>query len=236
MTEYKEKKTITENNLSGATTAGTGVVSAAPAIATASGTTTAIPAPGIVPDIPDEEDEKKRKKRLILIIVCIVAASLITFLLHELGVFKFPWDKEHVPIVAGDIFPGDGGADGGHLPNMTPEEIKAQMQKVADASYFSFKINARPEFKNGSAAGTLGIENPNNNIYPMVVQIFLDDTEELIYDSGGILPDHHIASAKLSKKLKAGTYKATAYMNAYDPDTKKWLGKQAAALEITVKN
>jgi hypothetical protein len=182
------------------------------------------------------EDEKKRRKRLILIIALVVAAALVTLLLHELGVFKFPWDKDPAPIVAGDLFPGEGGADGGHLPNMTPEEILAQMQKVADASYFSFKINARPEFENGRAAGTLGIENPNNNVYPMVVQIFLDSTNELIYDSGGILPDHHIATAKLNKVLKAGAYKATAYMNAYDPDSKEWLGKQAAALEIVVKN
>jgi hypothetical protein len=176
----------------------------------------------------------KLKKRLTVIIALMLAAAVLTFLLHGLGAFKFPWENASA-IVAGDIFPGKGDAEDGHLPNMTPEEIRAQMQKEADASYFSFKINARPEFESGSAAGTLGIENPNNNVYPMVVQIFLDDTDELIYDSGGILPNQHIAQAKLKKVLKAGTYKATAYMNAYDPDTKAWQGKQAAALEITVK-
>lgn len=180
------------------------------------------------------EKEKKRRKLAVIIILCAALAGLSIFLLHEAGVFKFPWDKQPAPIVAGDLFPG-GSAQDGHLPDMTPEEILEQMQKVADASYFSFKINARPEFETGGAKGTLGIENPNNNVYPMVVQIFLDDTGEIIYDSGGILPNQHIYAAKLIRPLQKGTYKATAYMNAYDPETKEWLGKQAAALEIEVK-
>jgi hypothetical protein len=186
------------------------------------------------PDTDGEREERRKRKRIAAIII--LALLILALLLHQMGVFKFPWEKESVPIVAGDLFPGQGDAENGHLSGMTPEDIKEQMQKVADASYFSFKINARPVFEDGGAEGDLGIENPNNNVYPMVVQIFLDDTGELIYDSGGILPDHHIDRAKLSKRLKAGTHKATAYMNAYDPDTKEWQGKQAAALIITVRH
>jgi hypothetical protein len=180
-------------------------------------------------------EQRKRKKRWIVLII-VIAALLLAVLLHEAGLYRFPWEHTPAPIVAGDLFPGQGDADDGHLPNMTPEEIMAQMQKVADAAYFSFKINSRPEFENGRAAGTLGIENPNNNLYPMVVQIFLDDTGELIYDSGGLLPDQHIYQAKLLRALPKGEHKATAYLNAYDPDTKEWQGKQAAALNIIVKN
>lgn len=188
------------------------------------------------PEIGREKEEHKKRKRIIRIVMVILTLLLLVLLLHQFGVFKFPWEKPPATIVAGDLFPGQGDADDGHLSDMTAEQIKEQMQKAADAAYFSFKINARPEFKNGKSAGDVGIENPRYSIYPMVVQIFLDDTGEMIYDSGGILPDHHIDNAKLSVKLKAGTYKATAYLNAYDPDTKVWLGKQAVALVITVHN
>jgi hypothetical protein len=171
----------------------------------------------------------------------LLAAALIlalaVFALHRAGLLIFPWEgKELYPIVAGDLFPGAGDAESGHLPGMTREEILAQMQKAADGAYFSFKINARPVFENGNAAGNLSIENPSYNVYPMVVQIHLDATGEIIYDSGGLYPDHHIASAKLSKALKAGKHNATAYMNAYDPDTLEWQGRQAAGLIITVLN
>jgi hypothetical protein len=180
--------------------------------------------------------KKSAKRKWIFRILALVLLLLILLrALHACGVYKYPWEKS-VPIVAGDLFPDTGDAEDGHLSNMTPEQIKEQMQKLADAAYFSFKINARPEFESGSAAGNLGIENPRYNVYPMVVQIFLDDTGEMIYDSGGIIPDQHIDNAKLSVNLKAGTYKATAYLNAYDPDTKVWQGKQAAALIITVRN
>jgi hypothetical protein len=180
-------------------------------------------------------DEKRTKRGIWIAVILVLLAAAAVFLLHQFGYLKFPWEKPAV-IVAGDLFPGQGDAEDGHLSNMTPEQIKEQMQKAADAAYFSFKINARPEFENGNAAGSLGIENPNHNVYPMVVQIMLDDTDEIIYDSGGVLPNQHIDNAKLSKRLKKGTYKATAYLNAYDPDTKVWQGKQAAALVITVKN
>jgi hypothetical protein len=183
-----------------------------------------------------QEKKNRRKRRwFIRIAAAVLLLLLLLLLLHQCGVYKYPWEKS-VPIVAGDLFPDSGDAEEGPLTNMTPEQIKEQMQKAADAAYFSFKINARPEFENGSATGNLGIENPNYNVYPMVVQIFLDDTGEMIYDSGGILPNQHIDNAKLSVNLKAGTYKATAYLNAYDQDTKVWQGKQAAALIITVHN
>jgi hypothetical protein len=139
-------------------------------------------------------------------------------------------------IMAGDLFPELGDAADGHLAGMTREQILEQMQRLADESMFSFKINARPVFTSGNARGNLEIENPNYNIYPMVVQIALDDTEEIIYDSGGILPNQHIENARLNRVLNAGTYRATASMNAYDPQSKIWQGKALAALVITVES
>ncbi|MCL2332065.1 MAG: hypothetical protein FWC54_01065 [Actinomycetia bacterium] len=179
---------------------------------------------------------RKGRKWALKIVLAALALLLLALALHQCGYYKLPWEKRG-SMVAGDLFPGKGAdVDDGHLKDMTPEEIKAQMQKVADASQFSFKINARPKFENGAAKGNLGIENPRYNVYPMTVEIFLDDTDEKIYDSGGLLPDQHINDAKLLKVLKAGTYKATAVLNAFDPDTKAWQGKAQAALIITVRN
>ncbi|MCL2332640.1 MAG: hypothetical protein FWC54_04040 [Actinomycetia bacterium] len=188
------------------------------------------------PSDAGKTEGRKGRKRAVKIALVILALILLALLMHQCGVYKFPWEKRG-SVVAGNLFPGQGkDANDGHLNNMTPEEIKAQMQRVADASQFSFKINARPTFADGSAKGNLGIENPNYNVYPMTVQIFLDNNNEKVYDSGGLLPNQHIDNAKLLKVLKAGTYKATAVLNAYDPDTRVWQGKAHAELKIIVKN
>ena len=134
----------------------------------------------------------------------------------------------------GDIFPGGGNAVEGHLPNMTEEDIREQMQREADKGIFAFKINSRPVFENGDAEGTLRIENPNHNTYPFVVKIFLSETEEEIYNSGGMLPNHHIDVARLTKVLPKGEHAAMAYIYAYDPETNEYGGKAAVELTLIV--
>ncbi|MCL2826032.1 MAG: hypothetical protein FWD72_01355 [Eggerthellaceae bacterium] len=183
----------------------------------------------------NNEDEKKKKRRGLWIVVAGLCIVIAVLLMHQFGLFKFPWEAGDRSIVAGNLFPGAGDAADGHLPGMSQEEIMEQMQRMADATQFSFKINARPTFANGQATGDIRIENPNYNVYPMVVQIFLDETGEMLFDSGGILPNQHIEKMQLQKALGAGTYEATAVFNAYDPDTGEWQGKAQAAIVIIVQ-
>jgi len=181
----------------------------------------------------DSKAKKENKKRILLIILFMI------FAIGAGSIFvAFHLNRREANLAAGqspvNLLP-PGFAQDGPLPGMSADEIRKQMQIMADSAYFAFKINARPIFQTGAAQGNLQIENPSYNVYPMVVQIFLDDTEEKIFDSGGILPNQHIENASLARALSAGEYKATAYMNAYDPDSRTWLGKQAAALVITVQ-
>ena len=186
-------------------------------------------------DKPKDNDGKgKVKKWLLRIFIAVLLIAILLLVLKQCGVFD---DNPPAPIVAGDLFP-DGNAEDGPLSNMTKEEILEQMQKEADKAYFSFKINTEIVFKDGSSEGNLGIENPSNNVYPMSVQIFLgkDGAGEMIYDSGGLMPDQHIDNAKLTKVLSTGTYEALAYLYAYDPDTKVNIFKSTAELTIIIKN
>jgi len=179
----------------------------------------------------DKGTAKKWLPRIFILLLLIVILLLV---LKQCGVF----DKhEPAPVIAGDLFPG-GNAEDGPLSNMTREEILEQMQKEADKAYFSFKINTEIVFKDGSSEGNLGIENPSNNVYPMSVQIFLgkDGAGEMIYDSGGLMPDQHIDNAKLTKVLSTGTYEALAYLYAYDPETKVNIFKSTAELTIIIQN
>lgn len=182
-----------------------------------------------------EVEEKKKKKGGLWIKIVIVAiiAIVLLLVLHQCGYFRFPWDNDKTLIVSGDLFPGSTAEDGA-LPSLSEEELREQMQRAADAAQFSYKINARPVFETGSSEGNWEIENPNYNVYPIVVQVTLDSSGELVYDSGGLMPNQHIERAKMNQSLSAGTYEATATIHMYHPETKEEVGKTQAGLIITV--
>ncbi|MDL2224828.1 hypothetical protein LJC20_01255 [Eubacteriales bacterium OttesenSCG-928-M02] len=178
--------------------------------------------------------KKKRNQKaiLILLLLLFVAAGI-----GIAGYFAGWFRKDPGPVVAGELFPDTGAdAEDGHLPDMTEEQIKQQMQREADATKFSFKINAQPVFADGNSPGTLRIENPNHNKYPFVVDIYLDGSGEKVYASGGILPNHHINTAKLIKALQKGSHKAKAIISIYDPDTQKYLGESVVNLTLVVNH
>ena len=164
--------------------------------------------------------------RYVIVTILITIATVIWLASYAVS----PVDSLPEPGI--DRFPGSGVAEEGHLPDMTGQDYREQMQHAADRGIFAFKINARPVFNGGDSEGTLRIENPKHNIYPFVVRIFLSATEEEIYNSGGILPNHHIDTARLTRALPKGEHAATAYIYAYDPDTSVYEGKTAVELTI----
>ena len=68
------------------------------------------------------------------------------------------------------------------------------------------------------------------------MDIRLDSNNQLVFESGEIPPYHYIENAKLSKKLKAGEYDATATISAYDSETGDFKGKSTAKLVIKVQS
>ena len=178
-----------------------------------------------------QRQEDKKKKRKIFIWLILAAAIAILVILLAVRPAGAP-----ARVVSGDLLPGTGTAQEGHLPDMTDEQVRKQMQKTADESQFSFKINAQPVFEDGAGEGTLRIENPGHNTYPFAVEIYLAGSNEKIYESGAVMPDQHIAKGKLEKVLPQGTHEAVAYINAYDPDTNEYQGRSAVNLSIVIKN
>ena len=68
------------------------------------------------------------------------------------------------------------------------------------------------------------------------VEIKLDSNGNTIFKSGEIAPNHYIEYAKLTKRLKAGEYEATATINAYDSETREYKGTSAAKLIIKIES
>ena len=162
----------------------------------------------------------KKYKILILLLILIIPLSII-FITNS---------KNNKVNISGGIL------QEGVIPGYTEEQIKEILQRKADESTFSFEINSRPIFKDGKSEGNLRIANPPYNKYLIKVEIKLDDNNKKVFESGEILPNHYIEYAKLTKKLKAGEYNATATINAYDIESGEYKGTSAAKLIIKVES
>lgn len=123
----------------------------------------------------------------------------------------------------------------GSLSGLSMKEIEDLMNHKVDESMFSISINTAPTFENGSSAGNLRIENSPENNYLMVVKLVMEDGT-LIYESGAITPAHYIEYATLDRKLDKGEYSVMAHFEAYDMETKEYIGKSACEIILHIMN
>ncbi len=167
----------------------------------------------------EKEFEKKSKTPIIILIVVLVIAAI--------GVGAWAVISQ-----SGGFY--DNAAQNGQAPYKTDEEKQAELDRVVEEGMLNISIASVIEFANGTSEGTAYIENVPSNKYVMKVTITLDSNNEVVYESGGITPDSHIDTIKLSKALEAGTYPATATFTAYDPDSLEEVGQAAAKITIVV--
>lgn len=172
----------------------------------------------------DSNAQKKRKKQLLI--------AAIVCLLLAVGGWFFLTSRDDS--MAGDSLELADNATIGILPGVDIAQRQAELQQQLDESMIAFSINTNPVFATGGSEGNLMLENPANNAKLLVVEIYLDDTQEMIYKSKAIPVGAYIENARLDKVLEQGKYAATAYFKAYREDDHTYIGQAGAAIEITV--
>lgn len=116
------------------------------------------------------------------------------------------------------------------------ESAVADLNQQVEDGMITMSMNADPSFDNGSAKGNLLIENDKSNKHPQVIQIYRNDTKELIYTSSMLPVGQFINEDTLDVKLSKGDYKCTAYFNAVDEKTGEKLGTSGANITIHILN
>lgn len=167
----------------------------------------------------------KRNIGKIAVIVAIVVVACIA--VGAAGVWWFSSESQNFY---------DAAATEGQAPYKTDEEIQAELNRVVSEGMLNISIASVIEFPDGTSPGVAYIENVPSNKYVMRVDIKLDDTDETVYQSGGIQPNHYIESIRLSKDLDAGSYPAVATFTAYDPETLDEVGQAAAKVTLEIEN
>lgn len=173
----------------------------------------------------DANAQKKKKKRILL------AAFACLLLVIGVGIFWMARDENKTQ---DDGLQLDDNATMGVLPGIDVAERQAQLQEQLDEGMIAFSINTSPVFATGGSEGNLMLENPANNAKLLVVEIYIDDTQELVYQSKAIPTGAYIENARLDKVLEPGEYPATAYFKAYREEDHSFIGQAGAAIKITV--
>lgn len=166
------------------------------------------------------EGEAKKPKRKLLAVMCAVCLLAAAVFLATRN--------------SGDSLELDENATIGLLPGIDVAQRQAELQQLLDESMIAFSINTNPVFERGGSEGNLMLENPVNNAKLIVVELYLDETEELIYQTKALPAGSYIENARLDKLLEPGDYPATAYFKGYREDDHSYIGQVGAALTIHV--
>ena len=167
-----------------------------------------------------------KKKRMVLI-----ALACLLLLAVGGGIFLMTREED---AAMDDSLQLDDNATMGVLPGIDMAERQAQLQEQLDEGMIAFSINSSPVFADGGAEGNLMLENPANNAKLLVVEIYIDATQEMVYQSKAIPTGAYIENARLDKVLEPGEYPATAYFKAYREEDHSFIGQAGAAIKITV--
>ena len=176
--------------------------------------------------IKDKKDPQETKKKWLLILLLLLLLTAGSYFVYQ----KFFKTTEPVTVISGDFLPKGKDAN-----KISDEELKKYAQTTVDSSNFNMVISSKADISASNMTGSLLIQNPPQNAYPINVEIRLDDSGDLIYTSGAIQPGEEIKQVTLDKNLEPGSYKSTATFSLYNAETKEKKGQVSAGVTFTIQ-
>lgn len=183
------------------------------------------------PEAQEPNPQKvKEKKKKILIAVLIVLVLLIAAIIG--GVV---WWNTRPAMDDTTQYWFDKFAEDGTLAGKTRQELQGMLDKIMDEGMVNVSMNSVVVFDDGTAEGSLGVENISANRYYVRVVLKNDADGSVLYESQGLKPGQYIDKIKLNKDLPAGEYACTATEIITDPETLEDIGQVDVAVKLIVK-
>lgn len=113
-------------------------------------------------------------------------------------------------------------------------DLQAEVDKAVEMGMFNVFMNTNVVLENGEAKGNLLIQNVETNAYPVFVEIYEKDTDELLYKSEALEPGYKIEEAKLLHPLEKGTHDCVAYFNVLENDSEEVRNRIGLNVKMTV--
>lgn len=165
------------------------------------------------------ENNSSNKIKRLLIFICLVMLVGIFILLIYFTYIN--WFDKNSSL---------GGYEG-----KSEEQIQADLNAQVNEGEMNVSIANTIKFPNGSLnEGIAHIENIAANHLDQKVSIYMQGSNELLYESGAIEPNHCINTIKLNKNLDPGIYKAIVIFKGFDVNTRIEKGELSAQINIQV--
>jgi hypothetical protein len=115
---------------------------------------------------------------------------------------------------------------------LTAGSVAEEPVEASDADYV---INSKIYFAEVGGKGNILITNRETNPNYIRVDVCLNKTGRSIYYSGDIAPGTPIESVRLQDgPEEAGVYECTAFISAYDPDTRDKVGEEEIPVTVYI--
>lgn len=177
-----------------------------------------------------------KRRWLIFAAALLIVIAGIVILLRRCG--KDPGtavDKGSVSTNGADLSISTAISDKGP-EQLSQAEILAELNRKVAESMITMSMNPDPTFPTWKSMGNLLIHNDEANRHAQVVQIYRDDTGDLIYSSGLIPVGKYVNQDSLDEDLEPGDYPCTAYFHAVNAETGTVLGTGAVRITVHIKD
>lgn len=178
-------------------------------------------------------NNEKGSKRVIIILIAVIILLLLLFGAFVIWMMGDTGEDGTWTPPTFDLTE-DENAEEGEREKLSPEEIQEQLNQMVLDGMVTISMNPAPTFETGDAEGNLLIYNNETNLNPQVVEIYRDDTGELIYRSGLIAIGSRVDYAKLDVDLAEGMYPCTAHFYAVDGESGAVKGEACASIVVAV--
>ena len=179
-----------------------------------------------------EKQTKKERRKVRRRNICILGLIIIIILLL---LSKCSSGEITPPPVVDKFFTLQIDDNAGKITEEDKEKIVDELNNKLSEGMIRISCNTTPIFEDGTSLGKLNIINETENNYPQVVEIYIADTNELIYQSALIPVGEAIEYDTLNVDLDAGEYPCTISFYAVDETTGKMIGQVNGKITVTVK-
>lgn len=115
-------------------------------------------------------------------------------------------------------------------------QIAGQLEEAAQKGSIHVRIYSEATFPNGSGQpGDTVIQNPPSGGGSIRVEISLNDTKETVFKSGMLKEGESLYKIRLNRRLKRGTYDATAQIYVYDEDGEMETGGFSTGMKLIIQ-
>lgn len=182
----------------------------------------------------EAETERNNKKRIIIILAAIFAVVVIALM----GIIIYLLNRENVVARNDDARRKVAGSVRTVIDENSTNNVMDQMREEVAEGMFECQMSMTWTFTDSkSESKDAYVANSFNNTHPIYFDVYMKDTEELLYSSPVLPVGTDLTNFKLEKELEAGSYQAIVmYSLLEDVDSQEEISRAGFVVTINVLN